>query len=248
MWAKLPPDAQEYYGTREKQFLDGIEQYKGDAGVGKQFREIITPYQANLAAEGVSPPEAVAYLLNAHHRLTQGTPQERQAAYRQLGEQLGFVQQTEKGAEVPPEVKELRDRLFSIESGLSQRQQAELKAVRERTDSEVQTFAADPANAYFNDVAQDMVPLVKSGLALKDAYERAVWGNPVTRQKELARLQTEQGKELKDRAKAEGEAALRTTGLNLRGAETRKAPTEPKGKFLSDQDMRETLRKIKERA
>ncbi len=44
--------------------LDGIEQYKGDAGFGKTLREVMAPYKPMLAAQGVDEPKAVQYLLN----------------------------------------------------------------------------------------------------------------------------------------------------------------------------------------
>lgn len=79
-----------------------------------------------------------------------------------------------------------------------------------------------------------MVPYVKSGMPMKDAYDKAVWANPVTRQKELNRLQTEAAGKLKETAKAEGQAARKATSSNVRAVETRKAPTEPKGKMFDD--------------
>src|SRR5687768_16913065 len=51
-WGKMPREAQEYYMTREKQMLDGLEQYKGDAGFGRQLKEAFTPYKAFLNAQG----------------------------------------------------------------------------------------------------------------------------------------------------------------------------------------------------
>src|SRR6266852_4180427 len=51
-WEKIDPKAQEYIELREKQMLDGIEQYKGYAGFGKQLREVFTPYKAMLDSQG----------------------------------------------------------------------------------------------------------------------------------------------------------------------------------------------------
>ena len=84
------------------------------------------------------------------------------------------------------------------------------------------------------------------GHSLKDAYEKAVWANPVTRQKEIARIQTEAAAKLKVAASKEAEAAKRASSANVRGRETRRAPTEPKGTM--DETMRDTLEKIRNRA
>lgn len=245
LWNKLPPEAQDYYEKREKDFLNGLEQYKGDAGYGKQLRDVITPYQAFLQSQGVSEADAVKYLLNAHYRLSNGSAEERAAAYRQIGSDLGLVQD-EQQAQVDPAVKQLRDELQEVKSTLTAQQQREYSEAKSKADAETNTFASDPANIYFNEVAQDMLPFVKAGMSLKDAYEKAVWANSVTREKEIVRRQTDEQAKLKERTKAEAEAARKATSTNVRGANTQKAPTDPKGSM--EDTMRDTLKKIKERS
>ncbi|MEQ1580909.1 MAG: hypothetical protein ABL964_09980 [Steroidobacteraceae bacterium] len=236
LWSKLPPDAQDYYGLREKQFLDGLEQYKGDATYAKELKDIITPYKALLASQGVDERKAVSALLNVHYRLSQGTPEERRAAYDKMGRDMGLVQsqQGQEQQSVDPVLKKLQDELQSVKSALTARQQAELHQAQSVADREIESFSSDAANAYFDEVRPDMVPYVRSGMSLKDAYDKAVWANPVTRQKELNRLQTEAAAKLKETAKTEGQAARKATSSNVRGVETRKAPTEPKGKMFDD--------------
>lgn len=246
IWSKLPPDAQDYYEQREKQMLDGLEQYKGDATYARQLKEVVTPYKAMLESMGVSETDAVKYLLNAQYQLTHGTESQRKAAYERIGAELGFVtQQASQQAPVDPVVKQLQDKLDRIESELTAKQQAELQTARSKANSEVEAFASDAANLYFNEVAQDMVPFIKQGLPLKDAYDRAVWANPATRAKEQARLQTEATAKLKEKAKPEVEAARRAASTNVRGAESRREPTEPTGSM--EDTMKQTLQNIKRR-
>ena len=245
-WKTLPRQAQEYFNTREKQMLDGLEQYKGDASYAKQLREIITPYSQLLKEQGIGETDAVRFLFEAHRGLTTGSPEQRLAVFKQLAVDLGFEQGEQ--TQVDPALKQLQDQV----RGLTQERQTEIRRqheeIRGKANDEVSKFAADPANVYFNEVAKDMVPDIERGLSMKDAYERAVWANPVTRAKEQARIQTESAASLKANAKKEGETARRAKGVNVNGAETRRAPTEPKGKFLADDDMRETLSAIKARA
>jgi len=54
---------------------------------------------------------------------------------------------------------------------------------------EVNAFASDPAHPFFDEVADDIVAFVRAGDSLSKAYEKAVWANPVTREKEIARQQ-----------------------------------------------------------
>jgi len=235
LWSKLPPDAQEYYGVREKQFLDGLEQYKGDATYARELRELAAPYKALLASQGVTEQQAFQTLLNVHYRLSSGTVEERRAAYEKIGRDIGLVQQSaQEGQPVDPALQKLQNELNGVKSQITQRQQMEQRSLQAEADREIETFASDAANVYFSDVGQDMIPLLKAGHSLEDAYEKAVWANPVTRQKELNRIQTEAAAKLKETAKVQGTAARKATSSNVRAVESRKAPTEPKGEMFAD--------------
>lgn len=66
---------------------------------------------------------------------------------------------------------------------------------------EVNAFAADPAHPFFDEVSDDIVAFLKTGASLAEAYEKAVWANPVTRQKEIARRQKEKDSKPRGEAK-----------------------------------------------
>jgi hypothetical protein len=250
LWKQLPRPAQEYYNTREQQFLTGLEQYKGDAGFAKQMKEIVSPYLPMLRAQGVTEHQAVQYLMNANYRLTQGTLEERQAAYRDIGKELGIVAGGEAGHNgeqqaVDPVVKQLQNQLGQIQTVLSAEQRARHEQARTKADADVQAFAADKTNLYFDEVSKDMVGFINQGLDMKEAYDKAVWANPVTRAKEIARIKTDDAAKAPDPQKVE--AARRAASVNTRGTESQRTPTEAKGKFLSDESMKEDLRKIRAR-
>ena len=196
-----------------------------------------------LDSMGVSDTDAVKYLLNAQYQLTNGTESQRKAAYERIGAELGFItQQAAEQSQTPldPAVKQLQQELNEIRSTLTAKQQAELREAQAKANSEVEAFASDTANPYFGEVAQDMVQFINAGLSLKDAYDRAVWANPGTRAKEQARLQTEAAAKLKEKAKPEADAARRATSTNVRGAESRREPTEPLG------SMEDTMKQVLE--
>ena len=243
-WGKTDPKVQDYWETREKQMLDGLEQYKGDAGLGKTLKEVITPYKPILEAAGMDETTAVRSLLNAHYRLTQGTAEQRQAAYQELGKNLGLIQ-PDPNVQVDPQVRQLQEKLSAIESTITNSQQRALQETQAKVSKEVEAFASDTKHPYFDEVADDIVAMIQAGRSLEDAYEKAVWANPVTRQKEMTRLQTENEAKLKDKAKQEAEKARQAASTNVRGRETRRTPTEPKGTM--EDTMKETLREIKTR-
>ena len=246
-WAKIDPQTQEYIELREKQMLDGIEQYKGDAGFGKTLREVMAPYKPMLAAQGVDEPKAVQYLLNAHYKLTTAPAHEKKAYFESLAKSYGIelVQSTEQPAQVDPIVKSLQDKVNQLESSLTAREQAVLHETRTKTAQEVEAFAADPKHAYFDEVADDIVALIKTGLPLQDAYEKAVWANPITRAKEMARIQTENEAKLRDKSKQEAIIAKKASSTNVRSRDTKRAPTEPLGTM--EDTMKATLSEIRSR-
>ena len=245
-WGKMPREAQEYYMTREKQMLDGLEQYKGDAGFGRQLKDAFTPYKAFLNAQGIDEAKAVSYLMNAHYKLSSAPPSERQSYFAQLAKSYGLElpTATQETANVDPNVQALQDKLHQLETNLTQREQAQLNERKAQVAKEVEAFAAE--NPYFDEVADDIIPLLNAGIPLKDAYEKAVWANPMTRAKELARVQTEAEAKLKEKAKKDAEVAKKATSVNVNPRDTGKAPTAPKGSM--EDTMRETLAKIRARA
>lgn len=238
-WGKVDPKVQEYWETREKQMLDGLDQYKGDASIGRTLKEVITPYKPILQAAGLDEATAVGSLLNAHYRLTQGSQESRLAAYHQLGKNLGLVQGTSATDTAPtdPKVQALQQQIESIQSTLSASQQAEYTRMQQSVSQEVEAFASDTtAHPYFDECADHIVKLIKAGYPLQEAYDTAVMANPVTKAKEVARIQTEHEAKLKENARLSALPKKQAAGVNVRSKETRTAPTGPLG------SMEETLR------
>jgi hypothetical protein len=244
LWAKIPPEAQAQIEHREKQMLEGLGQYKEHSELGRSIKEVVTPYMPMLHASGVDPAKAVAVLLNANYRLTTGPVEARRQAFIELGASLGLVPQQNVPQE-PPAVREMRERLAKLEGSLTQREQQQYEEARTRVTSEVEVFAKDAP--YFDEVADDMVPFLNAGADLKTAYDKAIYANPVTRAKELSRIQKEAGDKLKAKSSAEVSAAKRSTAANVRGHDTNRTPTESRGKLFDDSQMREDLRAIKAR-
>lgn len=240
LWGKLPPEAQEQVLRREQQMLQGLEQYKSHFGIGKSMSEAIKPYEQVLQQQGVDAPKAVSVLLAAHQRLTTGTPEQRMAAYQDLGRQLGLSQ-----AQGDPAAVAALQKIQQIEQQITQREREMHAAAMEKTAKEVEAFASDPAHPYFDEVAEDIVHMISAGHSLQDAYDKAIWANPVTRAKEQSRLQQETEKQLREKSAKEAEAARKASSANVRSRDTRKASTEPLGKM--EDTLKDTFREIQNR-
>lgn len=240
-WGKMPKEAQQYYVEREKQMLDGMQQYR-------RIQDVLTPFEPLLSQKGVSVYDWVQGLVNAERMLTQGTPEQRQAAYRKLGEQLGFANQPEQNqTPVDPMVKQLQDKIAMIESGLTAQQQAVYNETKSKIQTEVDVFAADTkAHPYFDEVADDMQVFLRQGLSLQDAYDRAVWANPATRTKEQARALTEHEAKLKENARLSSLPKKKAASVNVRNADSNRTPTEPVGSI--EDTIKAQLREIRQRA
>jgi hypothetical protein len=248
VWSKMAPEAQDYYLAREKQMLDGLEQYKEHSSFGKQLRDVFTPYKALLQAQGVDEAKAAQYMLNAHYKLSSGSAQERATFLSSLAKSYnidltGLPQQEQQ--QVDPTVKALQDKVGTLEQTLTQRQQEEQNQQRQKISATVDAFASDPKNIYFEECADDIAAFLRAGHTLEQAYDKAVYANPVTRAKEIARLQTESEKALREKSGKDVEAARKATAVNVRGRDTRRAPTEAKGTM--DDTLNATLKSIMER-
>lgn len=241
-WGKIDPKVQEYWETREKQMLDGLDQYKGDAGFGKVLKDAITPYQSMLEAHKIDAPKAVSFLLAAHQRLTMGTPESRQAAYQELGRNLGLSADVQPNAEL----EALRQQVHQLTQGFTQEQTAKQQAHMAKVQQEVTEFAANTKeHPYFDECAADIARLVGAGYDLPEAYKTAVWANPVTAAKEQARLLKEHEDKLRENQRLDALKARKASSNNVRSRETTRAPTEPLGTM--EDTMKETLAAINAR-
>lgn len=254
LWTKIDPKAQEYVELREKQMLDGIEQYKEHFAFGKTMRDVITPYKALIASQGIDEAKAVGVLMNAHYKMSSLPPAERAAYFSMLaknyGVDLGHIQSQPQNDETPA-VRALREKVERQEQVNLQRDRQQIERVRQSTAAEVTAFAeakdekGQPLHPHFDEVGEDILTFINAGLPLNEAYAKAVRANPVTYEKEVARLRTETEVQLREKAKREADAARKASSTNVRSRDTGRSPTEPMGKM--EDTMRATLADIKSR-
>jgi hypothetical protein len=246
-WGKTPRQVQEYWRNREKQMLDGLDQYKNDATFARSLNQLVKPYQDMIAAQGLDIPRAVERLLAAQQQLTTGTVEQRRAAYDRLGRDLRLITEGDTGTAVPtdPAVIQLQDKLAAMEAGIKAQEQAVYQERYQKVAQEVDAFAQDPKHPYFDECHDNIVGFINQGLSLQDAYDRAVWANPVTREKELARIRTETEAKFKENARLEALPKAKAKGVNVQTRDSQRAPTERLGSM--DDTLKETLSAIKAR-
>lgn len=246
-WATIDPQVQAEILKREEDIFKGLEGYKADAGLGRQFQQVVAPYQQIFQQSGINPMQQVSELMRAHVALATGTPEQKQQFFQRLAQDYG-VQLGGDAPYVDPQVAGLQKQLSDLQSRLMGRERQEATTMQENLQREIDTFAADPKHPHFDEVASDIAGLIRSGAAkdLADAYEKAVWANPVTRAKEQARLTAESDAKRAADAAAKAEAAKKAVGANVKSKAKAASAAAPRGSI--DDTLSAALTAIRSRA
>lgn len=198
-WATIPPRAQQEILKREADIHKGIETYREKAELGTSYDKAIEPYRAALAAENINPVDLFQNFAGNHYLLSRGTPEQKLGIAANLITHYGidvealFERVISGAPQKAPEIVALEAKIAQLEQSNSQVLSIQQSAQIEALSREVGTFASDPKNSYFPEVAEDIERLLTSGAAstLQQAYDLAVWNNPVTRDKEISRMSAE---------------------------------------------------------
>lgn len=205
---KLPPHVQDEVLRRETDFHKGIEGFKSHADLGRTIERTLQPYMQTIQQLGVSPDVAISSLLKADAGLRYGTPEQKAAHLAGLAQTYGIdIGQVAQVPQKDPYTFQLEQQLNQLKQQHEQFQQSQQEQQREALNSELQAFAATAE--HFEAVKEDMAALLQAGRAsdLKDAYDKAVYANPQTRQSLLEQQRQEALKQanaaaLANRAKA----------------------------------------------
>lgn len=248
-WATIPPKIQAEILKREEDMFRGLEQYKERATLGTAYDAVVEPYRGALAAENINPVELFKAFAGNHYILSRGSPEQKVQVAAQVLEGYGIdlnavaahatIQQ-----HVDPEIAQLRQELAAIKGSFTQSQEAEQASRLAEKQREVEAFASDPANIYFEEVSADIAALLKAGVAktLPEAYDRAVYANPVTRQKEMARQQQDQIAAKTQEAAAKAAKVNKATSVNIDATPKAKDGTIPVGTM--DDTLAETFARL----
>ena len=248
-WSKMPRESQEYTIHREKQLLDGFSTYR-------PIQDALAPHQDFLARSQRTPAQAVSQLLHAQRRLVEGTDEQRWAAFQELAKHLGYeqrlMQQTQQSpdgmqpAPVDPIIQAVQQKMSVLEQHLHAEQQQKIEQIRAENQKAVDAFAADTkAHPYFDEVAEDMTLLIKSGHSLQEAYDKAVRMNPAVFEKEKAKLLTEAEAKWRENARLASLPKKKAASVNIKSNGDGPEPTEPVGSL--EDTIRSVHKQIKAR-
>ncbi len=259
-WEKVPPLVRAEIAKREQDIFRGLESYKVDATIGQGFKNVLQPYAEVFQRFNIDPAQLTSNLMSMHYQMATGTPESKKALITKIAADYGVDLASETAFLDAPYVDpavaalrkqndELQSRLQRIEGTQNQTMQQQQNAAREKLNAEITTFASDPAHPYFDEIAADITAQIKAGAKdLAEAYERAVYANPVTRAKEIARISTEQMNKAQADAAERAKAARAATSGNVRAkARSGSAATSSRGIGAMEDTMKETLAAIHSR-
>lgn len=246
-WSALPPVVQAEIAKREEDMLKGITSYKGKAELGDVFGKTLSPHLAMLQYHQIDPVQHVSGLLDMYQKLATGSPEEKARLYAEIGQTFSIdptLAESLAPAYVDPSILALQKEIADLKSS----RQAEVSSIQAqhnaKIESEVNAFAADPANIYFDELTPDMEKLLKSGVAsnIKDAYTKAVRLSDSVQAKEKARVEAENAKLAVDKVNKAKQATATNLHTNAKSGVT---STSPLGSM--EDTMRETLAAMKTR-
>lgn len=227
----LTPEAQQILLTKEKQFQQG---YQERAQSISDIEKAIEPYKQTLAYMGIDEGTAVRTLFSTYQRMMSDPAN----GILQLAQQFGIMDQLRQQFApdtddefVDPEIKALRQQVQELQGNLGQFQQQTVQGQQQELLSQIESFRAQkdekgtPVHPYFDQVRQQMAPLVQQGKSMEEAYNEVVWTVPEYRDKHLKTVQSkrknESAQERAKRVKAAKKAATanKTSGKSQADAD-----------------------------
>jgi hypothetical protein len=254
-WATLTPRAQQEVLKREEDYFRGISQYKERAEIGDRYSQVVTPYAPILQAENIDPVQMFQSFAANHYILSRGTPEQKLelAANMISGYGIDFGQlinhMGDKVLEpVDPRVAALEREISELKNAHQSRQQQDLGAAQQHIDNEISSMAQSPDHPYFNELVEDIIKLFDAGQAtnLQDAYDKAIYLNPTTRQKEIDRLTALKSTTAAAEEQARKDKLARSTADHLSLDPKSRNGTVPVGSI--DDTLAETMAQIASRA
>lgn len=230
-WAALPPAIQQAVLKRETEASNGFAQYSEKT---KAYERALAPLAQEAQRRGLSVEDGIQRLLDGERFLLQQPAQ----AILWLAQKHGLnltelasnppAPQTPVRSEaIPPEfmrhVSSLEDRLNGF--------------FMDQNMSAVQQFAADPKNAHYADV-EDQLPGIMQMMAAQDpslkgvpllqkAYEHAVWLNPDVRDRLIAERAAQTQQQATQKVAQKASQATRAA-VSIKGAGGDAKPPPPK--------------------
>jgi hypothetical protein len=245
-WDALPDVVRQEIEKREADFHNGIKTYKEWADWGKQF-EPLSQDMYSLKQQFGSEAEGLKQFFELD-RFSRNDPQGFIRWFADVqGIDLGGLvgQPTQASAQQAPRESnvEYERRIRTLEATFEkQRKEAEDREIAEANKA-IEAFRANPENAHFDLLRDDMAKLLSSGIAnsIESAYEKAIWAREDLRAEKIAKQQSSAVEKSRKEAEERAKAAKKASAPNLQSRGVRQAVKQTGS--LED-DLRDEARKL----
>ena len=245
-WAQLPSNVRVEIHRRESEVYRVLQHSKEARDFLQEFQKVAQPYAMLVAQDGGNPLTTFNEYLKTSSLLRMGTPHEKAMAVARAISQFqvpielldAALAGNLKAGNGAAGAGQFRDpRLDQLLGTLAEQRAQNDQRVAEEVDSELEEFAADEKNKYFNDVRELMADIMEVAarrnkkVSLQTAYSQATMLHPEISKllKTQETVQTEQ--KLTQAAQAAKAAAISITG----------APGAPGGVAASDGTVRSSI-------
>lgn len=205
-WKTASPALRKYAHEREQQVTEGITRYRQGSD---RWNQVTSPFEAIIAEyPDVNVAEILSTLASNHIQMIKASPAERRthamALARGYGVDLtpqqaqavvdGAAQAAPSTPQVdgfsPGQLAQLERTFGPVLATVKQNSAFVQKQLEDSANAEVDKFFSDPKNEFVNDVANDILSIIKKGQAtsLPEAYELAIMRNPEVKGRYLQSL------------------------------------------------------------
>ena len=218
LWNKLPKEAQDFLNIREKQMLDGLDEYKEGHNYAKYIFQGVEPFLEDIKAAGVDQATAIHNLFSHHRALTTGSQEDRQKALIKIGIDTGIIPPDQVDW-YNPQVEQMKREIESLRNVQKSQEQSQYDFRYNDAIQKLDQFAQ--THEHFHAVENEIAALMHSGMSLEQAYEKAIWANDTTRAIELAKLNTSNGKAVNL------ERSIKAASVNVNSNSMQRGSTKP---------------------
>lgn len=252
-WESVPLDLRQYIAQRDKEAQTAISRYGQHLKAYEPLGQVIDHFKDTFQRNGIAPADGIARLLAVESRLASDPAEAIKDIAKAYGVELSALI-TETAADgapqqqgtLPPEVSALKAELAQtkaelgkITSHLTAQERSRLQAENAALTKQIADFAN--GKPHFDNVRHLMGAMMMTDetLSLEDAYERALYADPNTRQRILSDQRKADEEKQAQEARKRATDAKKAASVNVRS--TSVAGGNPK---TMDDTLRETARRL----
>jgi hypothetical protein len=195
-WKKLPKDVKNEITRREKDISGALFKASGHRKLAEEYVSLVRPYEKYIRMANSTPYQAIDNMLRTAAHLSDGTPTQKAQVIRDIIKNydvdIEILDSVLAGEELPntanDAVIQAMEKRFAPMLEFFEKAQGNQKQYQTdqaaKVQKEIEDFAGNKANEFYEDVREDMADLIEMAerrgrkMTLKEAYDRACQADP----------------------------------------------------------------------